>query len=133
MDPTKPVLPTTPTAAPTRETFDQQIIATLTGTLQALCLKHPEIRSLSVAIDWQEPLNDSKLPHGLWMGADGPVLLPAAIIGSGFQVLRMFDTIAGRMMDWLSQMRTEATRLSAERLARAKEDSIVPTPPGDAQ
>lgn len=73
-----------------RLTFSQAVIEKLTAVIEALCNEHPELRSVAVALDWHENLNDSA-PPGLWHDAQGPVRIGdiEVLFGSQSQLAKM--------------------------------------------
>lgn len=63
--------------------FDQAIIATLRMAVHQVFVKHADtVRTIGVFIDYHDPLNNTDLLKGLWVGADGTVNAPDSIMGS---------------------------------------------------
>lgn len=71
-----------------RMSFDREIVAVFAEAATRAFLR-PELRSVTVVLDYVGNLNSADVPFGLWLSPDGPVTDPAAISGSMQQLARM--------------------------------------------
>lgn len=84
-------------------------------------LNHPEVKTLGIAICWNGNLNDAKIVHGVWLGAEGPVLTPDGVIGSVFQALKLLDEQVGRSHELIEHMRDQALAIGQEAAKKHEE------------
>jgi hypothetical protein len=80
------------------QVFYDAAAATLHDAGMEVIKNHPEVRSLVVVFDYNKDLNDARIPHAIWIGGgpDGQLTTPEAILGSGYQLLKMLRAVAVR-------------------------------------
>jgi len=82
--------------------------------------KHPEVRSISVSLDYFGNLNDADIHRGVWIDRSGAVTAPDAIFGSLFQTLRMLDLQLHRAVELIEALRQAATHFGQQVVERAE-------------
>lgn len=106
---------------PQRMTFDEQVCERLKEAFRDVFLKHPEVKCLSASIVWNGSLNDANILHGVWLGPDGPVGTPDAVVGSIHQTMRMLDEQLGRGMELSAYMQERIQVLGTETVRKNEE------------
>jgi hypothetical protein len=112
-------------ATPDRPTFDQTVIDKLREAVQSIILETPEVKTVSATVCWQGDLNNAKILHGVWIGANGVVSQADEIFGSAWQTMRMLKEQVNRaeeMLTWL-QDRFQALAAEVPRHEQAKEEA----------
>lgn len=119
---------------PDRKPFDQAVADELRAACQEVLLRHPEIGALAVVINWVGDLNDAKITHGIWLGANGDVTSLEGIMGSSAQTLKLLDWMLARAFQLQQSLRTTGITLAQEvaRLSEAKKqmETRGAAPPG---
>lgn len=100
--------------APQRKPFDQAVADELKEAILGVLVRHPEVRSVAVAIDYKGRLNDAPINHGIWIGEGGRVERPDAVFGSLFQTLKLLEEMFARALALGSGLRDAVTALMAE-------------------
>jgi hypothetical protein len=62
--------------------FDEAAIAEMAEAAKLTLAAHPEIRSVVVAFDYRDQFSTAKVKKILWLGENGNVTAPDAVIGS---------------------------------------------------
>ncbi|MCI0421518.1 MAG: hypothetical protein L0312_20215 [Acidobacteria bacterium] len=101
--------------------FDAAACERIRNCFAEVLLRHPEVRSLSATIDYYGALNDAKINHGVWIGANGAVEQPDAIFGSLFQTLKILNIQLERGLALTEHLREQAQVLGAEVVKRHEE------------
>lgn len=83
--------------------------------------RHPEVRSIAVAIDYHGLLNEAQVNKGLWLGENGAVTTPEAIFGSFFVTLNLLTVQFQRMAELGAQLKKQAEELAKKTLAESQE------------
>lgn len=113
----------TPEEAAGRPTFDQAALARMRTAGLDILLDHPEVRSVSVVLDFAEGLNDApSLQRGIWFGTDGRAVnhLPA-VLGSVRNTLAMLEVMMQRAAAINQNLRSEAAALGKTIIERRTE------------
>lgn len=97
-----------------KPTFDQAVCEILRRACADAFLHHPELKTVGVALCWNNNLNDAQIMHGLWLGPDGPVVTPDGVIGSAFQTLKLLNEQTGRANDLIQHMRDQVIAVGEE-------------------
>lgn len=87
----------------------------------------PELRSVTVVLDWYGGLNDApEVQHGVWVCSDGPVSAPDAVVGSALQTLRVLQHQIDRMTEVTLALQGELTRLAGRVVKERRDAQAVP-------
>ena len=102
-------------------TFDEAACEALRQAIVQVIQEHPEVRSVAVTLDYKGALNDATVQKGLWLGEEGVVTAPDAILGSTMQNLRMLEEQLGRMFQVAGGMRESLQVLGEELVSKNEE------------
>lgn len=93
----------------------------LRDAINDVLLNHPEVMAVAASVTWHGPLNEAQINHGIWLGADGPVLTPAGIYGGIRQTMKMLGEQFGRAEQLAEHLQDQAQVLSQEAVAKHEE------------
>lgn len=71
--------------------FDEVIANEFLELTRRLLVQHPELRTVSVVLDYSGRLNEAGLREGIWLGRSGAVQAPDALAGSAGQTLKLLS------------------------------------------
>ncbi len=103
------------------DTFDVAVCLKLRRAFAEILAAHPEVRSLACSVDWNGPLNEANVMHGVWLGEDGIVSRPDAVFGSIAQTMRILDTQFTRAVELNNHLREQLAVLATEATKRNEE------------
>ena len=106
---------------------DKAVCRALKEAAAAQLAVTPELRSVTVVLDWYGGLNDApEMQHGVWVSADGPVSAPDAVVGSALQTLRVLQHQVDRMPEVILTLQKELTRLVGKVVEERRDAQTVP-------
>lgn len=104
-----------------RATFDQAASERMRAAALEAMAAHPELRAVAVVFDYHGGLNDADVIRGVWLGEDGPVTRPDAVVGSMFQLMKMLELQCGRALGLINQLRETLEAAGSEVVRRHEE------------
>jgi hypothetical protein len=101
--------------------FDEAACEALRQACVSVIQDHPEVRSVAATVDYYGALNDAVVQKGIWLGEEGVVTTPDAILGSTMQTLRLLEEQIGRLFQVAGSMKESLQVLGEELVKKSKE------------
>lgn len=114
--------------------FDLAISEKLQAAIAPLFTEHPELRSVGVCLDYVGKLNEADVARGVWLGPEGIVADPAAVVGSAQACTNLLGMILQRAQQLHEHLGQEIHQqlLTLRELHENQQEKAAPDRPGPA-